>query len=190
MDEIRNNLKENTEEVLKQNPQKITNNKITSEEILKSSKESHKKNVTISTENANTTNTVLKKVKEVFDKTVEDVKEVAKENVRKNANEENKREQIENIKKITNEAIDEINKLTKFIVEQANALIEKIYGKGGDKISFKSIKKEKKILCKKCSSITYNSDFIRTQDKEKLMMNKVHKGIRCNGCGNFIWESY
>ena len=179
MDEIRNNLNQNTEE-----------------EKLKSEKKPQKKTITISTENNNKiikqektnddTNTVLKKVKNVLDKTIEDVKEVAKENIMNNSNEKNKREQIEKIKKITNESVDEINRLTKYIVEQSNALIEKLYGENCNKIIFKSIKKEEKNLCKKCSPNTSNSDTRKSRDKEK---HKVHKGIRCNGCGNFIWEN-
>ncbi len=173
MDEIRNNPNQNTQE-----------------EKLKSEKKPQKKTITISTENNKSndgdTNTVLKKVQKVLDKTIENVKEVAKENIMNNSNEKNKREQVEKIKKITNEAVDEINRLTKYIVEQSNALIEKLYGKDCNKIIFKSIKKEEKKLCKKCSPNTSNSDNIKSRDKEK---HKVHKGIRCNGCGNFIWEN-
>ena len=175
---------------------------------LKSKKQQQKKSISISTENddiknnnkeiklensnnytikTNTTNnTVLSKVKQVLDKTVKDVKKVAKENIMSDTNEINKREQIEKIKKITSETIDEINRLTKYIVDQSNILIEKINGKDFNKITFKAIKKDEKRLCKKCSSDNSNYDDLNCKDKKKHI---VHRGIRCNGCGNFIWDN-
>ena len=65
-------------------------------------------------------------MKEILDKTVENVKEVAKENINKDLDEKDKLDQINKIKDITNEAIDEINKLTTFIVQQSYELIRKL----------------------------------------------------------------
>ena len=124
--------------------------------------------------NANTVS-VFKKVKEVLDNTVENVKEVAIETIIKKYDEVKKKEQIDKIKRITNDAIDEINKLTKFVVEQSNALIEKINGNSlnnSDKIIFKEISKvdEKCIKCQNCGVKMY----INSTDKIKNInpMNK------------------
>ena len=119
-------------------------------EILKASQV--KKNITISTENKIEDNKkkeiIFKKVKDILDKTVEDVKEIAK-----TKDEISKIEQIENIKKVTNDAIDEINKLTKYIVDQSNTLIEKINENQNnilDKIEYKEIKKKEDFICEIC----------------------------------------
>jgi len=71
-------------------------------------------------------NSIFQKVKEILDKTIENVKKVAKENINKDSDEKDKLDQINKIKNITNEAIDEINKLTTFIVEQSYELIRKL----------------------------------------------------------------
>jgi hypothetical protein len=71
-------------------------------------------------------NSIFQKVKEILDKTVENVKKIAKENINKDSDEKDKLDQINKIKNITNEAIDEINKLTTFIVEQSYELIRKL----------------------------------------------------------------
>ena len=70
--------------------------------------------------------TIFHKVKEILDKAIENVKNVAKNDIEKDSGEEVKMEQINKIKKITNEAIDEINKLTTLVVEQSYDLIRKI----------------------------------------------------------------
>jgi 8-oxo-dGTP diphosphatase len=75
----------------------------------------------------NENNNVFQKVKEILDKTIENVKDYAKDSIKKkNLNENDKLEQINKIKTITNEAIIEINELTTFIVEQSYDLIRKI----------------------------------------------------------------
>ena len=70
--------------------------------------------------------TIFHKVKEILDKTIENVKNVAKNDIEKGSGEDVKMGQINKIKKITNEAIDEINKLTTLVVEQSYDLIRKI----------------------------------------------------------------
>ena len=62
----------------------------------------------------------------ILDKTIENVKNVAKNDIEKGSGEDVKMGQINKIKKITNEAIDEINKLTTLVVEQSYDLIRKI----------------------------------------------------------------
>ena len=160
-----------------------------SEEKNKPAK-TEKKSISISTENQDNAKTVsvFEKVKEVLDKTVEKVKEVAKEDIKKEPTDENKKKEIAKIKKITNDAIDEINKLTKFVIEQSNDLIEKLNGNATDKIIYNDIKKERELKCEKCNK---NIKIQNINQITHCSYNKnsiVHKGVRCNGCGAFIWE--
>ena len=83
---------------------------------------------------------IFKKVNVVLNKTVLKVKELAREKVMtkeekeiskkeedlKKEKEKHKKEQTEKIKKITRDAVNEINNLTKLVIEQSNALIERI----------------------------------------------------------------
>ena len=154
-------------------------NKLKSEEMLKASQV--KKNITISTENKiedNTKNEIIfKKVKDVLDKTVEDVKEIAK-----SKDEISKIEQIENIKKVTNDAIDQINKLTRYVVDQSNALIEKInenQNNISDKIDYKELKKQENFICdickKKAQYQVLNQNIKNAKIKKKIInMGKLY----------------
>lgn len=105
-------------------------------------------------ENELNTVPVFNKVNEILNHTVEQVKNVAKEHIKKEETEEEKKAQIEQIKKITKEAIKEINNLTKLVIEQSNALIEKISKsnnsfKDDDVIYSKNLKKNTKNKKKK-----------------------------------------
>ena len=119
-------------------------------------------------ENELNTVPVFNKVNEILSHTVEQVKNVAKEHIKKEETEEEKKVQIEQIKKITKEAIKEINNLTKLVIEQSNALIEKISNnnsfkdKDNDVILFKEFKKE--------------------QEEQKEKKESIHFNILCDGC--------
>ena len=118
-------------------------------------------------ENELNTVPVFNKVNEILNHTVEQVKNVAKEHIKKEETEEEKKAQIEQIKKITKEAIKEINNLTKLVIEQSNALIEKISKsnnsfKDDDVILFKEFKKE------------------HQEQKEKK--GPIHFNVLCDGC--------
>ena len=118
-------------------------------------------------ENELNTVPVFNKVNEILSHTVEQVKNVAKEHIKKEETEEEKKAQIEQIKKITKEAIKEINNLTKLVIEQSNALIEKINKsnnsfKDDDAILFKEFKKE------------------HQEQKEKK--GPIHFNVLCDGC--------
>ena len=118
-------------------------------------------------ENELNTVPVFNKVNEILSHTVEQVKNVAKEHIKKEETEEEKKAQIEQIKKITKEAIKEINNLTKLVIEQSNALIEKINKsnnsfKDDDVILFKEFKKE------------------HQEQKEKK--GPIHFNVLCDGC--------
>ena len=179
---------------LKEKPQKVIISEKPIENIVEAKLKSEnnkqiKNNNEIQEENYNKIS-VFEKIKKVVYKTVDDVKEVAEENIIKKSNENNKKEQIDKIKKITNDAIDEINKLTNFIVEQTNDLIEKLNEKdsldSSEKIVFKKIKKEKEVICKNCSKNKLNHDSEVINNKPE---NIVHKGIKCNCCEKIIWEN-
>ena len=161
--------------------------KLKSDKVLKEYEA--KKNITISTEAEDNYNNsyLIMEAKNILDNTINSVKEIAKENIKKKPNEMNKIEQIEKIKKITNEAVDEINRLTKYIVEQSNYLVEKLKEneqiKINNKIIHKEILKEEEFKCEKCNKkVKYP-----IIDKINSQNNIIHKGIRCNGCGSFIW---
>ena len=154
---------------------------------------SKKKNITVSTDekiNDNSNNiSIFVKVQEILDKTVDNVKKLAKESVANNTFDE-KRAKIDKIKKITNNAIDEINELIKYFVEQTNALIEKINGnESTEKIILNKIKKQEELKCEKCKN-KYQYEISDKNIKYKNDKNhSVHRGVRCNGCGAFIWEN-
>ena len=122
-------------------------------------------------ENELNTVPVFNKVNEILSHTVEQVKNVAKEHIKKEETEEEKKVQIEQIKKITKEAIKEINNLTKLVIEQSNALIEKISNnnsfkdKDNDVILFKEFKKEQE-----------------EQKEQKEKKEPIHFNILCDGC--------
>ena len=122
-------------------------------------------------ENELNTVPVFNKVNEILSHTVEQVKNVAKEHIKKEETEEEKKVQIEQIKKITKEAIKEINNLTKLVIEQSNALIEKISNnnsfkdKDNDVILFKEFKKEQE-----------------EQKEQKEKKESIHFNILCDGC--------
>ena len=161
------------------------NNLITEEKI-----KSKKKNIAISTDekiNNNSKNiSVFVKVNQIIDKTVDNMKVVAKEGIITNSF-DCKKEKIDKIKKITNDAIDEINKLTKYVEEQANALIKIINGNElKENILYNKIKKVEELKCEKCKK-NYQYE-IKINDK-KDKNQSVHRGVRCNGCGAFIWEN-
>ena len=120
-------------------------------------------------ENELNTVPVFNKVNEILSHTVEQIKNVAKEHIKKEETEEEKKVQIEQIKKITKETIKEINNLTKLVIEQSNALIEKISNnnsfKDNDVILFKEFKKEQE-----------------EQKEQKEKKESIHFNILCDGC--------
>ena len=124
--------------------------------------------------NENNTVSVFNKVNEILNKTVEDVKIVAKENIiNKNDKDNNLKEkenekklQIEKIKKITKETVKEINNLTKLIIEQSNNLIENI---NNPEINDKD----------RNNIILKSSPFKKENKKPK---KEIHFTVTCDGC--------
>ena len=136
-------------------------------------------------ENELNTVPVFNKVNEILSHTVEQVKNVAKEHIKKEETEEEKKAQIEQIKKITKEAIKEINNLTKLVIEQSNALIEKINKsnnsfKDDDAILFKEFKKEHQEQKEKKGPIYFNVLC------DGCKMNPIRGNrYKCKGCPDF-----
>ena len=176
-----------TKEELDKKIKEIKKNSESSDKLQEQNNKKSKEKCWKAEEKDNLNNSsIFNKVKEVLDNTVNNIKEVAKENIKKEQRGVSKKEQIEKIKKITNETVDEINKLTKYVVERSYALIEKINGdeknNPNNKIIHNEIKIEEEFKCEKChKKVSYQID------KSKFKNDLVHKGIRCNGCGSFIW---
>ena len=140
-----------------------------SNDILK--EENNKKN-----DNRPNTVPVFNKVNEILNKTVEQVKQVAIEHIKKERDstktedlkekEKEKKEQIEKIKKITKEAVKEINNLTKLVIDQSNALIEKINNP-------------------ELSNLSSNDDDVILKAPKKDLVKKkegIHFNVSCDGC--------
>ena len=120
---------------------------------------------------------VFTKVNEILNKTVDEVKQVAIEHITKEPpkkeedakeKEKEKKAQIEKIKKITRDTVKEINMLTKLVIEQSNALIEKINNPD-------------------CNNLSSNDDnIILKSSKKENEKNKKKEGIHfhvsCDGC--------
>jgi len=138
------------------------------EEILKNMKVNIPKSIPI-----------FDKVNEVLNKTIQKVKDLAKEKIMtqeekevlkkeegiKKDKEKHKKEQIKKIQKITIDAVREINDLTKLVIEQSNSLIEKINNPQ---------------LLKSQSS---DDILLRAAPKvEKKEKPEIHYHVLCDGC--------
>ena len=142
-------------------------------------------------ENELNTIPVFNKVNEILSLTVEQVKSVAIDHIKKEVSEDikekvkEKKAQIEQIKKITKEAIKEINSLTKLVIEQSNALIEKISNNikidnDDDETVLKSTKKEQKDQKEKKGPIHFNVLC------DGCKMNPIRGNrYKCKGCPDF-----
>ena len=122
---------------------------------------------------------IFKKVNDVLYKTVQKVKQLAKEKVMtteekeiakkeeniKKDKEKRKKEQIEKIQKITRDAVNEINNLTKLVIEQSNSLIERI----NNPQLFKSQSSDD-ILLRAAPKV------------EKKEKPEIHYHVICDGC--------
>ena len=137
------------------------------------------------------------KVKQMLDNVVEKVKEITNEYVFKRfeGQEQNeKKEQVENIKKLTKDAVNEINNLSKIVINQSNNLIGEINGDEDDKIVLKGGAKQLGAtgnnveLCDDCENKNKHKEdhlSIRVVDPD---VKGVYHGNKCKGCGNIIWD--
>ena len=132
-------------------------------------------NEIIKQENKIDTVPVFTQVNKILNNTVEQVKQVAIDHITKDSpkkedkeKEKEKKIQIEKIKKITKEAVKEINRLTKLVIDQSNALIEKINNP-------------------ECNNLLSNDDniILKGSKKENEKAKKkegIHFHVTCDGC--------
>jgi hypothetical protein len=134
------------------------------------------------------------KVKKMLDNVVEKVKEVTNEYVFKRFEGQEKKAQVENIKKLTKDAVNEINNLSKIVINQSNNLIGEINGDEDDKIVLKGAARQLGAsgnnveLCDDCENKNKHKQdhlSVRVVDPE---VKVVYFGNKCKGCGKIIWD--
>ena len=134
------------------------------------------------------------KVKKMLDNVVEKVKEVTYEYVLKRFEGQEKKVQVENIKKLTKDAVDEINNLSKIVINQSNNLIGEINGDEDDKIVLKGAARQLGAngnnveLCDDCENKNKHKQdhlSVRVVDPD---VKVVYFGNKCKGCGKIIWD--
>ena len=134
------------------------------------------------------------KVKKMLDNVVEKVKEVTNEYVFKRFEGQEKKAQVENIKKLTKDAVNEINNLSKIVINQSNNLIGEINGDEDDKIILKGAARQLGAngnnveLCDDCENKNKHKQdhlSVRVVDPE---VKVVYFGNKCKGCGKIIWD--
>ena len=134
------------------------------------------------------------KVKKMLDNVVEKVKEVTNEYVFKRFEGQEKKAQVENIKKLTKDAVNEINNLSKIVINQSNNLIGEINGDEDDKIILKGAARQLGAsgnnveLCDDCENKNKHKQdhlSVRVAGPE---VKVVYFGNKCKGCGKIIWD--
>jgi hypothetical protein len=134
------------------------------------------------------------KVKKMLDNVVEKVKEVTYEYVLKRFEGQEKKVQVENIKKLTKDAVNEINNLSKIVINQSNNLIGEINGDEDDKIVLKGPARQlgasgnNDELCDDCENKNKHKQdhlSVRVVDPD---VKVVYFGNKCKGCGKIIWD--
>ena len=134
------------------------------------------------------------KVKKMLDNVVEKVKEVTNEYVFKRFEGQEKKAQVENIKKLTKDAVNEINNLSKIVINQSNNLIGEINGDEDDKIVLKGAARQLGAsgnnveLCDDCENKNKHKQdhlSVRVVDPD---VKVVYFGNKCKGCGKIIWD--
>ena len=144
---------------------------------------------------------IFNKFRQMLDNIVEKVKEITNEYVFKRfagqeekEKEKEKKEQVENIKKLTKDAIEEINNLSKIVIIQSENLIEEINRDEDDKIVLKGAARQlgatgnDEKLCDDCEIKNKHKEdhlSVRVVDPN---VKTVYYGTKCKGCGNIIWD--
>jgi hypothetical protein len=134
------------------------------------------------------------KVKKMLDNVVEKVKEVTNEYVFKRFEGQEKKAQVENIKKLTKDAVNEINNLSKIVINQSNNLIGEINGDEDDKILLKGAARQLGAngndveLCDDCENKNkHKLDHLSVRVVDPGV-KVVYHGNKCKGCGKIIWD--
>ena len=122
--------------------------------------------------------------KEILDNIVEKVKDVTNEYIFKKSETTDETEKIEDIKKISKNAVDEINNLSRLVIKDIKEE-KKIVLRGGAK---NIANEENSDLCEKCENknkhkLDHLSIKISNEDG-----GAIYTGVKCKGCGAIIWN--
>lgn len=124
--------------------------------------------------------------KEILDNIVLKVKDVTNEYIFKKTQNSDENEKIEDIQKISNNAVEEITNLSKLVINDINEE-KKIKLRGGANVILKE-ENSNSDLCEKCVNknkhkLDHISIKIIDEDGQA-----IHRGVQCKGCGTVIWD--
>ncbi len=139
--------------------------------------------------NQNNNISMYTRIKGALDNVIEKVKEMTNEYVFKRFD-NSKSEEKENIKKITNDAVEEINNLSLLVLKQSQNLKEDdeeiFLLKGAENKLF--LNDDDSALCKRCIDKNKNKKEFYTIKIVGEDAGVVHRGVKCKGCEQIIWE--
>ena len=129
--------------------------------------------------------------KEMLDNIVEKVKVVTNEYIFKKSETADENEKIEDIKKISKNAVEEINNLSQLVIKD-NKEEKKISLRGGAK---NNLSEDNSDLCEKCENKNKHKldhisiTTVKTSNENENENDKViYTGVKCKGCGAIIWN--
>ena len=131
----------------------------------------------------------LNTFKEILDNIVEKVKDVTNEYIFKKSENAEENEKIEDIKKISKNAVEEINNLSMLVIRDIKEE-KKINLRGGAKnILYEEYSDSD--LCEKCENKNkHKLDHISIKTIKTGNENGeiIYSGVKCKGCGTIIWN--
>ena len=125
--------------------------------------------------------------KEILENIVEKVKDVTNEYIFRKSETSNENEKIEDIKKISKNAVEEINNLSQLVIKDIKEE-KKISLRGGAK---NILNEENADLCEKCENKNkHKLDHISIKIVKAFNENDevIYTGVKCKGCGAIIWN--
>ena len=139
--------------------------------------------------NQNNNISMYARIKGALDNVIEKVKEMTNEYVFKRFD-NSKSEEKENIKKITNDAVEEINNLSLLVLKQSQNLKEDdedifLLKGAGNKLL---LNEDDSGLCQSCIDKKKNKKEFYTIKIAGEDTGVVHRGVKCKGCEQIIWE--
>ena len=139
--------------------------------------------------NQNNNISMYTRIKGALDNVIEKVKEMTNEYVFKRFD-NSKSEEKENIKKITNDAVEEINNLSLLVLKQSQNLKEDdedifLLKGAGNKLL---LNEDDSGLCQSCIDKKKNKKEFYTIKIAGEDTGVVHRGVKCKGCEQIIWE--
>ena len=127
----------------------------------------------------------------MLDIIVEKVKVVTNEYIFKKSETADENEKIEDIKKISKNAVEEINNLSQLVIKD-NKEEKKISLRGGAK---NNLSEDNSDLCEKCENKNKHKldhisiTTVKTSNENENENDKViYTGVKCKGCGAIIWN--